>query len=119
MKNTIVLLLAFLAVFGHGYAQRKVERYCTVYIQPRDFENSEQRVSLSLGRHPEYFLFKDTLVMHDLLKVNEMRSTTDVLNYMASMGWAMVGNSTFPGRGYWFISFYFKREFDLSELANN
>ena len=78
---------------------------------------SRVTVDLRPGEHPEYFTFKDSTVLRDLGKVNEMKTVADVLNYMASIGWKMAGQMYDRSSGYdWF---FFKREFDPSELANN
>ena len=111
MKRIIVLALAFFGFFYRGGAQSKVERYCLVDLHNKGLSN-KMVAELRLGEHPEYFAFKDSTVLQNLYKVNSMATATDVLNYMASMGWKWVYTTGYT----WF---YFKREFDPSELANH
>jgi hypothetical protein len=90
-------------------AQRKVERYCIVSVSARN-------TRLLTWKRAEYFSFKDTSVIDALYKVEEMRTGSDVLNYMSAIGWNLAGQLIDPPNGA-AIYYYFKREFDPSELV--
>lgn len=93
---------------------QKVERYVVVILRPKGGFNAKIVAELKMWRHPEYFSFKDTSVVNQLYAVNGMEEPADVLNYMASLGWTMVTSTGLP---YGWAYFYFKREFDPSELV--
>ena len=92
---------------------QKVERYCVVYWGPRAGGFSKWVAKLETWKEAKYFSFRDSSVLNELYGVNGLTTTMDVLNYMASIGWTIVNSPSTYGNG----AFFFRREFDPSELV--
>lgn len=109
-KHLSIAIFLLLAVLTSTFGQTKIEKYCQVLNRPKGTFSFKSIFSIYLGEQSNLFNFKDSLVIHQFQKVNELTSELDVLNYMASIGWTFVN---IPG------GVYFKKEFDTSELINN
>jgi len=86
--------------------------------RPKNGWTTKRIATISFGEQFNLFSFKDSTVINQLQKVNDLKTETDVLNYMASIGWRLV-NFNYTGMYGAIEVMYFKREFDKSELAEN
>lgn len=117
MKKAIVLIAIAVCIFNSSsFAQVKIEKFCEVSIKLRNGFSNKIRATISFGQEEDSLLmFKDSLILNKLKKVNEFKTTPDILNYMSTLGWKFV--SVIHLQQYVADeTFYFKKEFDLSEL---
>jgi hypothetical protein len=108
----LILVITAISSFG----QDKVEKYCEMTAQARLF-SKKVTIDIDFGEERKFFSFKDTRVKDDLGKVKTFNSVVDALNFLGSVGWKLV--NAFPiaeSSGSLVYHYYFKREFDASEL---
>ena len=109
--TAIVLLAAVIPSLG----QDKAQRYCVVEITPKYYSPFVSARILP-WEGMELFSLKDSSGINNLNLITKYRTVPDALNYMASMGWSLVTiGLPYRGRGHWY---YFRKEFDRSELVN-
>lgn len=108
----LFLLMVLTCGVLNAFAQTKVTKYCEVDVGFRAVSKRRQCL-LSVGVVDSLFSLKDTSYIVKLKKVNQFVTVPDLLNYMQSMGWLLAGSSFFGTSN---IDFYFKKEFDSSEL---
>lgn len=113
MKKAIIFLI-LLATYSFSFSQTKIEKYCEIIIKPKNAYTVKEFASISFGKNETLFAIKDSSIILNLLKVNSLTTSTDVLNYMSSLGWKLVSINAFGPSIHERI--YFKKEFDLSEL---
>lgn len=113
MKTKLLLLLLLSAFKLTTFAQNKVVKYCVVQAEPKAFSRDWEivTVKLSMGKVDSLFNFKTPNMKNQLQKVTSFDNRPDVLNYMSSIGWSLVTISAGD-------RFYFKKEFDPSELSS-
>ncbi len=70
------------------------------------------RVRLEYGQADSLFSFKDSTVLINLKKVNDLHTRTDAINYMTKLGWTLTGMTQYRNFHY----FYFRKSFDEGEL---
>jgi hypothetical protein len=114
MKSILFTVLVFFFCLSASFAQQKVDKYCKVSIGRSGWSSKITTIEFSGGNIDSLFSFKDSTVINNLLKVRTMRSDTDVLNYMSSLGWTPLNLNTIPSG---FVVIWFRRAFDISELA--
>lgn len=75
----------------------------------------EEKINIKvvLGKNEEYFSLKDSSILIEIKKVNDLNTSTDLLNYMTKIGWDLVNINTIKFSK---KSFYFKKEFDKSDF---
>jgi len=115
MKNKYLLLFVFLLTGICSFAQNKITKYCEVVTGYSGGFSSRFIVEIDLGKVDSLFLLKDNQIKVQLQKVKTLKTNTDVLNYMSSLHWflvVIVANGQLKGD----MHFYFKKEFDPSEL---
>jgi hypothetical protein len=108
-------LLLLVVAASASFAQNKIEKFCEVTIRLKAAFSSKRIVTISFGEQQDLFNFKDTSVIVSLQKVSALTTETDVLNYMATIGWSLVRGSQ-PYSTWEYL--YFKKEFDKSELVS-
>ena len=114
LSSTLGLIL----LFSSSYAQ-KFEKYCELVATGKLFSRKVS-IDVDYGEERKFFSFKDPRVKTDLGKIKNFNSVVDGINYMGTLGWKLV--DAFPistTSGPMVYHFYFKKEFDLSELDNN
>jgi hypothetical protein len=112
MKKLFLLLL--LAAPQYIYAQ-KLERYCDVMAIGKMFS---KKVTITVDYGEESGFFKDQRVKDDAGDIVKFNSLVDALNYMGTQSWKLV--NAFPisdGTNSSVLHFYFKKEYDASELV--
>ena len=108
MKKTILLLIILITLLvGFASAQTKIDKYCEVAVY--------KKAHIYLGDVKELFALKDTSEYQKLKLVNELTTTTDVLNYMSKLGWTVV-NIHAAGSYTLTEMLYFKKQYDIAEL---
>ena len=109
-----ILLLCLLA--SNGLYAQKLEKYCEVVATGRLFS---KKVTIEVDFGEERSFFKDTRLRDDDGAVVRFNSLVDALNYMGTQNWHLV--NAFPlstgGAGGKVLHFYFRKEYDASELA--
>lgn len=117
MKKIILFTLISILIFStFSFAQIKIDRFCQVAIDPKNGMTTKTVATISFGLVDSLFFFKDSSIIINLRKVNELRSSTDVLNYMSNLGWTLV--SVIPFGGFTIHErFYFKKEFETTDLG--
>ncbi len=113
MKNIVLTLLALLCLITSSFAQNKINKYCEIKTFQRGVGN-KIGVMISIGEIDSLFSFKDSTVKTSLQKVETLKTVSDVLNYMASLGWTLISSTAIHLSGT--KNFYFKKEFDYSDL---
>jgi hypothetical protein len=117
MKKTILFTVIFLLTFcSFTFAQTKIDRFCEVSIVPQNGFRGKTLSKISFGELDSLFFFKDNSIITNLEKVNSLKTSTDVLNYMSNLGWTLV--NVIPFGPYTSSErLYFKKTFDLSDLG--
>lgn len=117
MRKTFTLtILSILLSTTFLFAQSKVTRYCQVLTAIPNLKHEKITIQVSLGAKDEYYKFKDSTVIQQLNKVNELKTAADLLNYMSTNGWEIVNIISQPGMGYGWRDYYFKKDFDKSDF---
>jgi hypothetical protein len=114
MNKLITITALFLITTTHSFAQNKIEKFCQVSTHYKGGFTTKRVASISFGEQANLFSFKHSTIVTALQKVNDLTTDTDVLNYMASIGWQFV-NIIGVANGW--ENLYFKKEFDKSELV--
>lgn len=108
LKNIIVLLSFFFFLSHESFGQEKLEKFCQIR-----FIGGKNPTAISFGQADSLFSFKDSLILHNLKKVENFKTEPDVMNYMSSLKWELVSVFIFhPGEQY----FYYKKSFSLNDL---
>lgn len=116
-KHLLLLTVIFFASCCFALAQNKVDKYCQVIVGPKNGLTTKRIAKISFGENKDLFALKDTTVLQKLhYNVDHMITETDVLNYMSKSGWTLVNiHSAFIYTNCEVL--YFKKAFDISELA--
>ena len=120
MKNHLTLSVLFFLLFqSFTFSQVKIIRYCEVisnlkYGSTQEIKDHDDKIytKVFLGQNEDYFNLKDSSIVLKLKKVNDLTTTSDLLNYMNSIGWNLVDLSTISWRKY----YYFKKEFEVGDF---
>lgn len=112
MKTKLLLLLFLFAFKLPTFAQQKVVKYCEVFVGGSGIKIT---ATIYMGKVDSLFSPKDPNIIVQLQKVNTLKTKADVLNYMSYLGWSLVTVTQHE----FFYFFYFKREFDPSELTTS
>jgi hypothetical protein len=111
--NKILFLCLLLTNTVHA---QKLEKYCEVVATGRLFST---KVTIQVDFGEERAFFKDTRMRDDDGAVVKFNTLVDALNYMGTQNWHLV--NAFPisssAGGGKVLHFYFKKEYDTSELA--
>ncbi len=117
MKRSIWLFLFLFIFSSFVFAQTKIDKYCDIIVGEKGAlaKNKTTLIILSYGNNDSLFSLKDSSEISKLKAVNSLTSAADVLNYMSLLGWKIIAVIPYPGlfNG---ARFYFKKEFDNSEL---
>lgn len=108
-KLVTVAFLICMAPCSLVKAQSKIEKYCDVEIS--------RKIKISFGSAAT-FSPKDTLVIQKLRQVTQLKTESDVLNYMTALGWVLV-NIHSAGLYTATEVIYFKKEFDSAEFIED
>jgi hypothetical protein len=98
-----------------------VTRYCEVKVSnrtatPRISTDNKEILKLSLGNEEQNFNFKDTSILIQLKNVDDLTTSTDLLNHMTKSGWELVNIIPHTNNYVMITIYYFKREFDKSNF---
>jgi predicted PurR-regulated permease PerM len=113
MKKLLITLI--IGVICHSAtAQNKITRYCEIVTNVGSKDKAH--IKFTQGEVDSLFSFKDGTIKNNLNKVSSLKSISDLLNYMSSLGWTLVTATMalWDGTN---IRFYFKKEFDPSEIS--
>lgn len=111
----VILILPFLAEAQTDTS--KVEQYCEVVATGKLFS---KKVSIEVSFGEFQSIWKDNRLRTEEGKLRNFNNIVDALNYMGKQGWKLV--NAFPineGSSNNIYHFYFKKEFDKSELDSN
>ena len=114
MKKLLIPLLLLPSI---SFAQAKVEKYCELIVHQK-FLSNKVNIEIDMGEEKKFFSFKDGRIKDDIGKAKTFTSTIAALNYMASIDWKLVSSLQIPeaNSNVGNLCFFFKREFDKSEL---
>ena len=90
-----------------------VDKYCEIEAYHKNGFTSVFSIRLITGNVDSLFSFKDSAVVTELQKLNELKSIPDALNFIAGQGWTFVAVTTIGGGQ---LEFFFRKSFDLSKL---
>ena len=96
-------------------AQTRVDKYCEVMVVLKN--RQKRKAILDLGETDSLFAFRDSSVIIALQKVNTLKTSTDVSNYMSQLGWTLTTVIPFEEFSVG-ERLYFKKTFDSWQLAN-
>lgn len=112
MKKLLITLA--IGVMCHSsIAQNKITRYCEI---ESDRIGRQEHLRLSKNKVDSLFSFRDSTIKNNLDKVSTFKTVPDALNYMSSLGWRLI-TATMANWQTTEIRFYFKKEFDPSEIS--
>lgn len=116
MYKHIILTICILLLTGaKSFSQTRVTKYCYFEAYYKNgFTTSKFTIKVRLGNIDSLFSFMDTSIISKILKIQEMDTVSDALNYMTNIGWSLVTITSSGG----LREFYFKREFDKSDFKN-
>lgn len=112
----LVIVILFSSITSLS-AQDKAEKYCQVIIAPKSGFTTKRIAKISFGNKKELFVLKDSIVMEQLNKVNNLTSEVDVLNYMSELGWTPID---IHASGLYTVQevIYFKKRSDSPEFTD-
>jgi hypothetical protein len=84
--------LCFFTCLLISASAQNVEKYLEVSVTPK-FSRGVN-VSIYVGEDSSLFAFKDKTIKEKILSASKCKTTVDVLNYLASLGWTLV--NSFP-----------------------
>jgi len=107
-----IVLLSLSTITFNGFAQKKIIRYCVV-TPVRSHSPDKFHIELDMGTPETFPALKDSAYIKKVHLIDHMRSDADILNYMASLGWALdhVSNAVLPGNRN-LQTYYLKKEFN-------
>ncbi len=114
MKKKWLILFTSVYFSTYSFAQNKITKYCEVVTFEKGFSAGNIVTTISTGKVDSLFLPKDASLKSQLQKVTSFKNAPDVLNYMGLLGWSLVSTTSISTSGT--NRFYFKKEFDPSEL---
>ena len=113
MKKLLIILS--IGLISHSAtAQNKITKYCEIVTNVG--AKDKARIKFTQGEADSLFSFKDSTIKNSLIRVSNFKTVPDALNYMSSLGWTLITATM----GLWNgtnIRFYFKKEFDPSEIS--
>ena len=111
--NKILFLCLLLSNAAFG---QKLERYCEVVATGKAFSN---KVTIQVDYGEERGFLKDIKVRDEEGAAVKFNTLVDALNYMGTQNWHLVNAFPIlnPGSGLSVLHFFFKKEYDASELA--
>lgn len=115
-KLFTLTILSILLSSSFLFAQNKVTRYCQILTVIQNIKYAKIKVQVSAGMEDAYISYKDSTIIQQLNKANELRTASDLLNYMSTIGWEIVSIIPQPGVGYGWRDYYFKKEFNKSDF---
>ena len=111
MKKALLLLF----LVPQSLLAQKMERFCEMVATARVLSS---KVTISVDFGEEAGIFKDRRIKDDDGQAVKFNTLVDAMNYMGSQNWKLV--NAFPitnGNGAAVYHFYFKKEYDASDLA--
>lgn len=107
-------LLLILLILPQTIFAQKLEKYCEVLAIGKMFSH---KVTIQVDFGDETGFFKDTRVRDNEGDVIKFNTLVDALNYMGTQNWKLVNAFPIETGGQNVLHFYFKKEYDVSELA--
>lgn len=95
MKKIIAIILLS-GFFGMAYSQTRGIHYCEVIFKSRAGKKNSinTEFTINLGEDDASNSSLNSISKSDLDKLKSLHTTIGILNYMASIGWAMVSMNT-------------------------
>jgi hypothetical protein len=113
MKKLFITLA--IGVMCHSVvAQNKSVRYCEIVSFESGFKG-KIHISFSQGEVDSLFSFTDSTIKNSLIKVSRLKTISDLLNYMASLGWDLITVTAIGTNN--IKTFYFRKDFEPSEIS--
>jgi hypothetical protein len=106
MKKFGLLLLIMLALKNECNCQ-KVDRYCIISFESWWPKHPDITVDLGKTTGP-----RDSTILLSFQKIYQSKSSVDILNEMAILGWTYLNSNFYSNVGY----LTFKKSFELSEI---
>ncbi len=106
-------LLTLLFLFPSALFAQKMEKYCEMVAIGKLFSH---KVNITVDFGEEKGFFKDTRLRDDEGSVVKFNTVVDALNYMGTQGWKMINAFPMSTNGENVYHYYFKKEYDASEL---
>lgn len=117
MKKLIPILFLLITLYSKAQDKpAKIEQYCELIATGKLF-SSKVTIDVDYGEERRFFEFKDRRIKDELGKAKNFNLVVASLNYMGSIGWKFI--DAYPiteGTGGKVLHFFFKKEFDRSEL---
>jgi len=114
-KHLFLFTIVFFTSCYFAFGQNKVDKYCQVIVGPKSGLTAKRIAKISFGENKDLFALKDTTLLQKLhYNVDHLVTETDVLNYMSKSGWTLVNIHSIYANC---EVLYFKKAFDISELA--
>ena len=115
-KALFFTIFCIFTLSSFSFAQTRIDRYCQVSIDPKNGFTSKTVATISFGQVDSLFSFQDSSIIIKLKKVNELTTSTDVLNYMSNLGWTLVNVIPF-GLYTSREKLYFRKTFEAIDLG--
>lgn len=103
-------------LYSVSSAQTKLAKYCEIMVSERS--KNRGYIRLAVGQIDSLFRFQDSTIRSKLNRVNTISTVPDMMNYMSSLGWSLLTVTNVGPDDMYSLRFFFKREFDRSELSD-
>jgi len=112
-KYTLFLFTILYISMSAAFGQNKIDKFCEVRVITGNSLTAKMVARISFGENRWLFNPKDSSVFKQLKYVNTLTTGSDVLNYMAKLGWQLINAHAEA-----FIEIlYFKKTFDTTEFT--
>lgn len=109
MKKLVLSLMLFPVTL---YAQ-KLERYCDLAVVEKMLSSN---ITITINYGDVTKLLKESAVKDEEVNGSRFESYVDALNYLGAHDWKLVSSVAYLRNGQNAIRFYFKKEYDASDL---
>ena len=115
MKSLLIAITLLFCTVHYSFCQKKVTKFCEVTTRIAGISGNKLKIEFVYGQSDSLMTIKGSKFEEGLKKVTTMSAVPDVLDYLYSLGWTLVGENAVGAISH----FYFKKEFDESELLSH
>ncbi|MGO4875598.1 hypothetical protein ACEN2P_03275 [Pedobacter psychrotolerans] len=115
MKSLLIAITLLICTVHYSFYQKKVTKFCEVTTRIGGLSGNKLKIEFIYGKSDSLTSIKGSKFEEMLKKLTAMSAVPDVLDYIYSLGWSLVGETAVGPISH----FYFKKEFDESELLSH
>ena len=88
IKSKLILVIVAILIVLNVSAQKPIELFCKISIGQA--KRGIDLINIDYGANDNFNIFRDSLIIINLRKVNLLDNQIDAFNYMSSLGWECI-----------------------------